>query len=88
MCFDEDLLTPPPLSPKGYLTFAGLMKTQPETCWQRNGDLYLWHALRDGIGYRAVPKDSTEIRALSLESLNVSLANQLTLVVMLLFLIM
>lgn len=62
--FDEDLLTPPPLSPKGYLTFAGLMKTQPETCWQRNGDLYLWHALRDGIGYRAVPKDSTEIRAL------------------------
>ncbi|GHA58293.1 hypothetical protein ACFFLZ_17235 [Photobacterium aphoticum] len=63
MCFDDDLLTPLPLSPKGYLTFAGLMKIQPET-WQRNGDLYLWHALRDGIGYRAVPKDSNEIRTL------------------------
>ncbi|MGR5067220.1 hypothetical protein [Vibrio alfacsensis] len=61
MYFDEDLLTPPPLSPRGYLTYRGIMESPPEH-WGQCGDLYLWDQLRDFLGNDSVPEESEELR--------------------------
>lgn len=61
MYFDEDLLTPSPLSARGYLTYCGLMESPPEH-WEECGDLYLWEKLRDFLGSRSVPEESEELR--------------------------